>query len=234
MLSFDCLNVSDSTKNALKQHNVNFVFQPIFSRDNTVVAYEALMRPVGKSVLEYIEEMKLYDKLHELELVSFFGAAMEYKKRNYNALLSVNSFPAEAFSTVEAEEYALCFKNIEEKLIIEILEYTEEKHWTWKAKREHITNYKGIQVALDDFGTGYNDSEAVAYYEPNMIKIDRSLISNIDNDKKKQNRLLDLVNDMHDKVIVVLAEGIETKEEYDFLYNAGVDFFQGYYLGRPS
>lgn len=49
-----------------------------------------------------------------------------------------------------------------------------------------------------------------------MIKIDRSLISNIDNDKKKQNRLLDLVNDMHDKVIVVLAEGIETKEEYDF------------------
>ena len=76
--------------------------------------------------------------------------------------------------------------------------------------------------------------QIVAYYEPNMIKIDRSLISNIDNDKKKQNRLLDLVNDMHDKVIVVLAEGIETKEEYDFLYNAGVDFFQGYYLGRPS
>lgn len=72
MLSFDCLNVSDSIKNALKQHNVNFVFQPIFSRDNTVVAYEALMRPVGKSVLEYIEEMKLYDKLHELELVSFW------------------------------------------------------------------------------------------------------------------------------------------------------------------
>ena len=39
---------------------------------------------------------------------------------------------------------------------------------------------------------------------------------------------------MHDKVIVVLAEGIETKEEYDFLYNAVVDFFQGYYWGRPS
>ena len=58
-----------------------------------------------------------------------------------------------------------------------------------------------------------------------------SLISNIDNDKKKQNRLLDLVNDMHDKVIVVLAEGIETKEEYDFLYNAGVDFFSRILLG---
>ena len=39
---------------------------------------------------------------------------------------------------------------------------------------------------------------------------------------------------MHDKVIVVLAEGIETKEEYDFLYNAVVDFFQGYSWGRPS
>lgn len=58
-----------------------------------------------------------------------------------------------------------------------------------------------------------------------------SLISNIDNDKKKQNRLLDLVNDMHDKVIVVLAEEIETKEEYDFLYNAGVDFFSRILLG---
>ena len=77
---------------------------------------------------------------------------------------------AEFGEQLRKNTYALCFKNIEEKLIIEILEYTEEKHWTWKAKREHITNYKGIQVALYDFGTGYNDSEAVAYYEPNMIK----------------------------------------------------------------
>lgn len=234
MLSFDSINVSEDIKSVLNKYNVEFVFQPIFSRTGKVVGHEALMRPEGKNILDFIDEMKELGKLHELELLTFFGATLEYKQRKYDALLSINSFPSEAFTREEALEYSLCFRPIKEKLIVEILEYTEEKHWTWTAKREHIDNYKGIEVALDDFGTGNNDSRAVDYYKPNMIKLDRSLISGIDTNPEKQSRLRELIDEMHKRVIVVLAEGIETKEEYEFLFNSGVDFFQGYYLGRPA
>jgi len=91
-----------------------------------------------------------------------------------------------------------------------------------------------VEIALDDFGTGFNDEAAVDFYAPHMIKIDRSLITDIDKDVKKQEYIKKLTSDMHDKMIVVLAEGIETKEEFDFLVGIGVDFFQGYYLGRPA
>lgn len=234
MLSADNMNISDDIRRILQQYNVRFVFQPIFSREGIVVGYEALMRPEGKNILDFIEEMKNMDKLHELEVLTFFGATIEYRNRNYDELLSINSFPAVAFSLEEARQYSECFRPIKEKLIIEILEYTDEKHWTWSRKKEILKIYQGIEVALDDFGTGNNDRRAVDYYEPHMIKLDRSLISEIDKDTDKQRNVIDIVNEMHSKTVAVLAEGIETAEEYEFLRSIGVDFYQGYYLGRPA
>lgn len=234
MLSFETLNVNEKIKSVLSQYKVDFVFQPIFSRFNDVIGYEALMRPEGKNIMDFIDEMKALDKLHDLELLTFFGATLAYRQRNYDVLLSINSFPEDAFSEEEALEYSLSFRPIKEKLIVEILEYTEEKNWTWELKKKHLNTYRGIEVALDDFGTGYNDDASVDYYNPNMIKLDRTLISGIDSDVEKQNNISALVKEMHDKKIVVLAEGVETKEEYDYLYSVDVDFFQGYYLGRPN
>lgn len=71
MLSFEKLNVCDEIKSILMQYRVDFVFQPIFDRLGEIYGYEALMRPEGKNVLEYIEEVKHNNMLHELELVSF-------------------------------------------------------------------------------------------------------------------------------------------------------------------
>lgn len=149
-------------------------------------------------------------------------------------MLSVNSFPTEVFTETELAEYTNCFKMPREKVIVEILEYADEKNWTWDAKSNQIGRNAGVEVALDDFGTGFNDAEAVEFYKPHMIKIDRSLIMNIDKDEQKQNNVRRLTEDMHSKMIVVLAEGVETEKEFEFLLDAGVDFFQGYYFGRPA
>lgn len=228
------LNVSNDIKEVLMKHDVYFAFQPIFSKEEEIIGYEALMRPSDKNVLEFIKEMQAENKLHELELLSFFGATMAYKERNYDALLSINSFPEDSFSLSEASEYSQCFRPIKEKLIIELLEYTEEKNWTWALKKQHIDTYKGIQLALDDYGTGNNDRAAVDFYNPNMIKLDRKLISGIDHDTVKQENIKAIVQDMHSNMIAVLAEGIETKEEYEYLKSIDIDFYQGYYLGRPQ
>lgn len=226
--------ISEKTKNIFKNYDVEFVFQPIYSRMNRIVAYEALMRPNGKNILDFIEEMKANNKLHELEILTFFGATHSYKERGYDTLISINSFPTEVFTEDELIEYTKCFEMPQEKVIVEMLEYSDEKNWTWYEKSEQIRRNQGVEVALDDFGTGFNDEAAVEFYKPHMIKIDRSLITDIDKDRKKQVHIEKLVSDMHKKMIVVLAEGIETKEEFDLLKNVGVDFFQGYYLGRPA
>ena len=234
MLSFDNLNVNDEIKNVLKQFRIDFVFQPIFNRSGDVMAVEALMRPEGSNILAFIDEMTAAGKLHELELVSFFGATMAYRQRGYDVALGVNSFPSECFTVEEAKAYSDCFKPIKDKLVIEILEYTEGEGWIWKSKHRHTKVYDGIRVALDDFGTGNNDVEAVKYYNPHTVKLDRSLISDINLHKDKQQNVADYVSWLHDMQVRVLAEGVETKEEYDYLYNLGVDLFQGYYLVRPA
>lgn len=63
MLAFDTLNVDDKIKSELMQFEIDFAFQPIFSREGDIVAYEALMRPEGRNVLDYIEEMRRKNKL---------------------------------------------------------------------------------------------------------------------------------------------------------------------------
>lgn len=234
MNTFSELDVSKEIRDILEEYDVDFVFQPIYSRMETIIGYEALMRPNGKFVLEFIEEMKKNNKLHDLEVLTFFGATHKYKERGYNTLLSINSFPSEVFTELELIEYNRCFGLTRDKIIVEILEYGDDENWTWAKKSMHLNDNTGIEIALDDFGTGYNDESAVDYYNPHMIKIDRSLITDIDKDKEKQDRVNRIVKNMHDKLIVVLAEGIETEAEYKYLKDAGIDFFQGYYLGRPA
>ena len=234
MLSFEKLNVCDEIKSILMQYRVDFVFQPIFDRLGKIYGYEALMRPEGKNVLEYIEEVKHNNMLHELELVSFFGATMAYRQRNYDKKLCINSFPSECFSVKEAKCYSDCFKPIKDKLVIEIIEYTEGERWMWKTKQAHTRVYEGIEVSIDDFGTGHNDIDSIDYYNPNIVKLDRSLISNIDAYSMKQKDVKYYIEQLHNRGIRVLAEGVETQKEYEFLFQAGVDLFQGYLLAKPA
>lgn len=234
MSIFDNPCISEKTKAILRKYDVDFVFQPICSRSESIVGYEALMRPKNMHILDFIEEMKKKEKLHDLEILTFFGATHAYKKRGYDTLLSINSFPTEIFTQEELIEYTECFEMPREKVIVEILEYADEKTWTWRSKSAQIDGNAGVEVALDDFGTGFNDKAAVDFYKPQMIKLDKSLIAGIDRDEGKQSYVRDLIKDMHKRMIVVLAEGIETKEEFEYLKELGADFFQGFFLGRPA
>ena len=77
--------------------------------------------------------------------------------------------------------------------------------------------------------------EALEYFKPQYAKLDRSLISNIHSDSDKQKQVADLMQEFHSRGMKVVAEGIETKEEFDYLrMYTDVDYFQGYYLGMPA
>lgn len=234
MIYFDHLPLDKDILKALAELTINYVFQPIFYPDGkTIYAYEALMRPTNMTVTELISEYEKANKLHVLEVATFFGAMQEFQLRGYESLLSLNSFPSESFTVDEGRVFKDYYGDISGKNIIEILEYpyTSQKAVTLKKAASKTDN---IKIAIDDFGSGINNMDIVELYKPDIVKLDRLLISDIDNDRFKQEFVKQHVAEFHRREMKVVGEGIERKEEFEFLKNIGVDFFQGYYLARPA
>lgn len=90
------------------------------------------------------------------------------------------------------------------------------------------------QFAVDDYGTGYSNIVNLLRYKPNVIKIDRYLITEIQDDVNKQMFVKNTVEFAEQNNIQCLAEGVETKEELKAVISYGVDLIQGYYTAMPS
>ena len=234
MISFSDLPLNDELTEKLGNLNIDFAFQPVF-RNSTLekVGHEALMRPFSSSPLQIIKEYSMRGGLHTLELATFFGAAKAYYERGLTGMVSINSFPSECFDRDESAVFFQCFPDIAPKMIVEILEYTELDLAKWQLKKEQIQS-NGIRISIDDFGSGNNDIAAVNIFRPDEVKIDRSLITGIHRSKEKQERLIQLTKEFHARNIYVIAEGVETREELEFLRTTDVDYLQGYYLGIPT
>jgi len=91
----------------------------------------------------------------------------------------------------------------------------------------------GILISIDDFGTGYSGLSYLSRFPVDSLKIDRSFVAKI-GELKTEEALIETMLLMAKKLqIRAVAEGVETKEQLDFLRNLDCDFVQGYYIGRP-
>ena len=234
MIYYDHLPLDEDILKALGELSINYVFQSIFQADGeTIFAREALMRPVDMDVKELIDRYTKEDKPHVLEIATFFGAMQEYQLRGYTEHICLNSFPSEWFTPDETKAFADYYGDPRGLGIIEILEYPYYSEYARKMKLAD-TSEQRLQTAIDDFGAGLNDMDTVEQYSPQIVKLDRTLISGIDHDPEKQENVKNLVLTFHSKGILVVAEGVEEKEEFDYLVGLGVDLYQGYYLARPA
>ena len=235
MINFDHLPLHTDILKALNELSINYVFQPIFHADGkTVFAWEALMRPKEMTVTDLIADYAKKEKLHILEVATFFGAMQAYFQRGYEQKVAINSFPSDCMKPAEADVFLGCFgEKIRGRMIIENLEYPYFSPAHWKEKKRSVQNMDNL-LAADDFGTGINNLELIEHMAPNIVKFDRELISGIDHIIEKQENIKNLVALFHSKDILVVAEGIEEKEEFEYLVGLGVDYYQGYYLGRPA
>lgn len=235
MVYYDHLPLDKEILKALGELSIDYVFQPIFLPDGkTVYAYEALMRPQGKTVMELIDEYAKVDKLHILEVATFFGAMQAYFLRGYEQKVSINSFPSDCMKVEEADAFYEYFgEEIRGRMIIESLEYPYFSMEHWEEKNRSV-RFMDNMFSVDDFGNGINDMERVQIMNPHIVKLDRELISGIDHIPEKQENVTKLVLDFHSRGILVCAEGVEEKEEFDYLVGLGIDLFQGFYLARPA
>ncbi|MCR5269361.1 MAG: EAL domain-containing protein, partial [Lachnospiraceae bacterium] len=215
MIYYDHLPLDKKILDALGELSINYVFQPIFLPDGkTVYAWEALMRPTEMTVMELINEYMDADNLHVLEVATLFGAMQAYILRGYEERVSVNSFPNDCLRQEEADVFWEYFgDSIRGRMIIENLEYPYFSYEIWQEKSRSVRAMDNL-LAADDFGSGINDMERVDLMKPDMVKLDRELIAGIDHDPKKQENVMRLILEFHEKDILVVAEGVEEKEEF--------------------
>lgn len=226
----------------INEELVTYHFQPIIdAKDGSVFAYEALMRvdlPTLHSPADVLRLAREENCLHEVERITFFRASSAYQtlenagKVVPSALLFVNSIASQYLTPDELSEYSARYASILPRIVIEI---TEEEVLDPKALRikQTIRGSSGA-FALDDYGSGYSNERSLLELSPNYIKIDLSIIRDIDTDANKRQIVSNTVSYVHQRGMKVVAEGLETADEVRTVLSLGVDLLQGFFLAMPQ
>lgn len=226
----------------INEELISYHFQPIIdAKDGSVFAYEALMRvdlPTLHSPADVLRLAREENFLHEVERITFFCASSAYQalenagKVVPSALLFVNSIASQYLTPDELSEYSARYASILPRIVIEI---TEEEGLDPKALRikQTIPGSSGA-FALDDYGSGYSNERSLLELSPNYIKIDLSIIRDIDTDANKRQIVSNTVSYAHQRGMKVVAEGLETADEVRTVLSLGVDLLQGFFLAMPQ
>ena len=97
----------------------------------------------------------------------------------------------------------------------------------------HSMKALGVNLSIDDFGTGYSSLSYLSRFPIDVLKIDRSFVSAITSDASDAPLVASIINLAHNLKLSVIAEGVETEEQVDYLRRHGCDEMQGYYVSRP-
>jgi len=116
---------------------------------------------------------------------------------------------------------------------LEITEHAATVDMNNTLKTLRALRLKGFRLAIDDFGTGYSSLSYLREFPINHLKIDLSFVRDVHLDLKKQGLVKAIIAMAHSLDLSTIAEGVEVKEELQFLVENGCDVFQGYYFSRP-
>ena len=92
----------------------------------------------------------------------------------------------------------------------------------------------GIRIAIDDFGTGYSSLDKLVDLPISTLKIDRSFLVNLPQDRRRERVVKSIVSLAHGLQLSIVAEGVENEDQYKWLFDLAVDELQGYYFGKPA
>ena len=120
------------------------------------------------------------------------------------------------------------------RLVFEILE--SENLSDYDFLEEFVLKYKklGVKIAIDDFGSGYSNFIRIIRLKPDYLKIDGSLIKNIDKDNNSYEIVKSIIAFSKTLNIRTIAEYVHSEEIFNLLLELDVDEFQGYYFGKPD
>ena len=226
----------------IEKEQLTYHFQPILSAKNgEIIAYEALMRSqlaTLKNPEMILRIAREENKLEDVERICIFKSTETFDQLRKNklvkeeALLFINSIASVSLNDEDRERFHRYFSHIQSQIVVEV---TEEENMSEEAliRKRETKGFSGM-FALDDYGSGYNTEINLLNLSPKYIKIDLTIVRNIDKDFDKQQLVSNIVEYAHQREGYIIAEGIETKEELLKVLELGVDYLQGYYLSYPQ
>jgi EAL domain-containing protein (putative c-di-GMP-specific phosphodiesterase class I)/CheY-like chemotaxis protein len=226
----------------IDDESVNVCFQPIyFLKRMRLLGLEMLSRPqTGTPMLNpevFFKAALKYGVYYEVEMIGWRkGIKMAAELFDGRQKLFLNCDPylveSDKFKTAKTTFDGLGMSCNE--IFLEITERSAVI--AFEAFYERIKEYRqeGFKIAVDDLGAGYSSLESIIEIRPEAVKLDRHIVNGVSKDPYKNSIVKLFVTFCRENSIICVAEGIETKEDFDALIELGVDAGQGYFLCRPT
>lgn len=228
----------------INDHEIRTLYQPIVSlRDGSIIGREALSRGPADSHFEspfnLFAAAREHRCLHQLEnLCTDVAIANSSENLGDQCLLFLNVNPVNLNLLNHRNEIlqkALSRAGLPfNQVVLELTERTSVADYS--SLRDALAHYRqqGFRIAVDDAGAGYSSLQAIAELNPDFVKIDMSLIQDINNNTTKR-VLVETLMDFSSKISArTICEGIETREEMKALCDMGCDYGQGFFIAPPG
>jgi EAL domain-containing protein (putative c-di-GMP-specific phosphodiesterase class I) len=212
-------------------------FQPILrAADGSIFGHEALLRsseealPHPGAVLEAAERL---DRLFDVGRSVRAKATDAIEHAPEAGALFVNLHPSDLFDPDLIDEGAK-LTHIASRVVLEVTERASLE--TGEKMKDRIATLRdlGFRIAIDDLGAGYAGLSSFALLEPDIVKLDVSLVRDVHLSRTKQRLIRSMTSLAKDMNILTVAEGIEVREEADKLIELECDLLQGFLFARPE
>ncbi|GEA01314.1 hypothetical protein KUL17_02110 [Alteromonas sp. KUL17] len=239
--------IESGLRASLENDQFTLAFMPIFDCDNDdIVAVEVLLRckapeledigpdqfiPVAEST-GLIKEIDLWVLEHALQ-----SLVVLQQQHYFTGKMCINisgvelhneNFPPLVKRLLETHEVNPCSVELE---VTETALVAGDKACL---ETLNALNELGVSLALDDFGTGYTAFSQLIHYPAHCLKIDRSFVSDLFSEKEPRSKMVLIIQNLAELYgLRVIAEGVETEEQLNYLKRHGCDWAQGYFLSRP-
>jgi len=245
----ETLNVEQQYKNnmewtkklnwAIENDKIQPFFQPIYdNKTNRIVSAECLIRLLDKDnkiispyyFLTIAKKSKLYSKLTKI-MIQKSCQYFEHLDCDFSINLSV-----EDILDIDIVNYiskSILQYNVANKIILELLETEEIENYEEVSSFIFEMKSLGCRIAIDDFGSGYSNFEYLLKLNIDYIKIDGSLIKNLETDKNTLIVVETIVDFAQKLNIKVIAEYVHNEGVYNKVKQLGIDRSQGFYLAEP-
>jgi EAL domain-containing protein (putative c-di-GMP-specific phosphodiesterase class I)/ActR/RegA family two-component response regulator len=222
-------------RRVLDGNRLSMVFQPIVDlKDGTVAGVEALARIATRPTRppdEWFAEAAAVGLLLELELAAINTAVSQLGSLPESCYMSLNISP----ETIGSPELGDALESVPlDRLVLEVTEHAPVDDY--EALTDTLSSFRerGLRVAVDDAGAGFASLRHIVRLSPDLVKLDITLIRNIDGDEVRRAVVAALVAFASQIGAKIVAEGVETAEELAALRTIGVRFAQGFHLGLPG
>ncbi len=216
------------------EYAITHVFQPIYClKNHGVVGYEALLR--DSSQLQ-ISPIALFKEAHKkgcrnvLDRTSIKRALETFKDQSQHLFLNI--FPS---TLMESDFLSWWDQHVPalRPVVLEFLEHEPIKDWKVLKTVTQGLKTRGVKIALDDMGAGYSSVRQWIELEPDFIKLDRYFAENLSVCCRKQKTARIMVDLFSDATTAIIIEGVENEEDLNAAKQLGINYAQGYLLGRP-